>query len=133
MDERPVSTVTTERDARFSKKYDLENSHASYPEWFWEQGLRVADLLILVNKGQTGKVVNEIYNRFESCILVTWRINAIANLFAQIYYSDSNELNETMEAIKAIENVERVEFSEIVKVVGRKSHKEITQSIKGRK
>jgi hypothetical protein len=125
--------MTSERDGRLSEKYDLENSHASYPEWFWEQRFRVADLLIMVNKGQTARVAKEIYERFENCILVTWRINAVANLFGQIYYADSNELDETIEKVKAIENVEKLEFSEIVKVVGRRGQKEIAQHIKRRK
>jgi hypothetical protein len=53
----------------------------------------------------------------------------VANLAAQIYYKDSNMLNETIEQIKALENVERAEFSEIVKIVGRRSHREIAESI----
>jgi hypothetical protein len=121
--------MASERDTRFSEKYDLENSHANYPEWFWEQDLRVADLLVLVNKGQTGRVANEIYDKFQNAILVSWRINAVANLVAQIYYKDSNMLNETIEQIKALENVGRAEFSEIVKIVGRRSHREIAESI----
>jgi hypothetical protein len=122
--------MASERDTRFSEKYDLENSHANYPEWFWEQDLRVADLLILVNKGKTGKVANEIYERFQNVILISWRVNAIANILAQIYYRDSNMLNETIEEIKAIENVEKLEFSEIVKIVGRRTHKEIAAGIR---
>jgi hypothetical protein len=121
--------MASERDTRFSEKYDLENSHASYPEWFWEQNLRVADLLILVSKGQTGRVAKEIYDRFENTIFVTWRINAIANIIAQVYYTDSNMLNETIEQIKGLDNVEKLEFSEIVKIVGRRSHREIAESI----
>ena len=129
MHEYPINEMASERDSRFSQKYDLENSHASYPEWFWEQDLRVADLLILVSKGQTGRGAKEIYQRFENVILVSWRINAVANLFAQVYYRDSNMLNETIEEIRGIADVEKLEFSEIVKIVGRRSHKEIAANI----
>ena len=125
----PVLAVSRERDTRFSEKYDLENAHASYPEWFWEQNLRVSDLLILVNKGQTGRVAKKIFESFENVIIVSWRVNAIANIFAQIYYKDTDMLNETIEAIRALDNVDRVEFSEIVKIVGRRNHEEIANGI----
>jgi hypothetical protein len=121
--------MSHERDAHFSEKYDLENAHASYPEWFWEQKIRVADLLVLVNKGQTGRVAKEIFDRFENVIIVSWRVNAIANIFAQIYYKDTDMLNNTLEEFKSLDNVERVEFSEIVKIIGRRDHKEIAKGI----
>jgi hypothetical protein len=100
-----------------------------FPEWFWEQNLRVADLLILVDKGKTEQVAKQIFQRNRHVISTSWRINAIANLFAEIYYTDSNMLNDTIESIRAIDNVGKVEFSEIVKVVDRRSTAQIVQDI----
>jgi hypothetical protein len=127
--------MATERNTRNGVKSDKTASSTrqeyqiDFPEWFWEQNLRVADLLILVDKGKTEQVAKQIYQRNRHVISTSWRINAIANLFAEIYYTDSNMLNDTIESIRAIDNVGKVEFSEIVKVVDRRSTAQIVQDI----
>ena len=100
-----------------------------YPEWFWEQGFRFADLMIQVKKGKTEKVAKEIYQRFENILVTSWRINTIANLVVQAYYKDSLELKEMIEGIHEIEEVERVEFSEYVHIVDRRDYEEVEKDI----
>jgi hypothetical protein len=129
--------MTTERNAKNRGKGDKTAStrqeyQIDYPEWFWEQGFRVADLLIMVDRGKTGQVAKQIFQQNSRVISTSWRINAIANLVAEIYYIDSNMLNDTIESIKSIENVSRVEFSEIVKVVDRRSTAQIHRDIEVR-
>lgn len=126
--------MATERNAKNRGKGDKTAStrqeyQIDYPEWFWEQGFRVADLLIMVDRGRTEQVAKQIFQQNRHVISTSWRINAIANLVAEIYYTDSNMLNETIESIKSIENVSRVEFSEIVGVVDRKSTAQIHRDI----
>jgi len=100
-----------------------------YPEWFWEQGFRFADLMILVKNGKTEEVAKQVYQKFENILFTSWRINTIANLVAQVYYPDSLALKEMIEGILALDNVERVEFSEYVEVVDRKSYEEVEKNI----
>jgi hypothetical protein len=126
--------MATERNTRGRAKSDKTASarqeyQIDFPEWFWEKGLRVADLLIMVDNGRTEQVAKQIFQRTEHVISTSWRINAIANLVAEIYYTDSNMLNDTIESIKSIDNVSKVEFSEIVKVVDRRSTAEIHKDI----
>jgi hypothetical protein len=101
-----------------------------YPEWFWEQNFRFADILILVGKGKTEDVAREVYSRYKNILMTSWRINTIANLVVQAYYADSNMLKDMIEGIEAIDNVERVEFSEYVDVVNRRSYDEVMKDIR---
>jgi len=100
-----------------------------YPEWFWEQGFRFADLMIQVKKGKTSKVAKEIYQKFENILVTSWRINTIANLVVQAYYKDSLELKEMIEGIHEIEEVDRVEFSEYVHILERRDYEEVEKDI----
>lgn len=101
-----------------------------YPEWFWEQKFRFADILILVGKGKTEEVAREVYRRYKNILTTSWRINTVANLVVQAYYSDSNMLKDMIEGIKTVDNVERVEFSEYVDVVNRRSYEEVMKDIR---
>ena len=85
--------------------------------------------MMLVRGGKTEQVAKQLFQKHSHVISTSWRINSIANLIAQVYYTDSNMLNDTIESIKAIEYVDKVEFSEIVKVVDRRSTKQIIQDI----
>ncbi|WP_415282067.1 hypothetical protein [Candidatus Nitrososphaera sp. FF02] len=100
-----------------------------YPEWFWEQGFRFADLLVLVKKGQTERVGKEVYKKFNNVLFTSWRINTVANLVVQTYYQNSLELRDLIEGISKIEDVERVEFSEYVNILGRRSYEEVEKNI----
>lgn len=46
----------------------------------------------------------------------TIRIDNVANVIAEVYYCDSQELNHIMEKIKSMKNVQNVVFSEIVAI-----------------
>ena len=100
-----------------------------YPEWFWEQGYRFADILVMVKRGQTERVAKEIFSKTKNCLMTSWRVNAIANLAVQVYYETSFELKEIVEGIHAIEDVDRVEFSEYVQIVDRRSYEEVEKQI----
>jgi hypothetical protein len=118
---------TPKSDAMSERK--IGETGTFYPEWFWEQGFRFADILILVKKGQTERVAREIFRKFETCLMTTWRVNSVANLVAQVYYKDSLELKNIVEGIHAIENVDEVEFSEHVQIVDRKSYEDVERQI----
>jgi hypothetical protein len=104
-----------------------------YPEWFWEQGFRFADILVLIKRGQTERVAKEIFRGFENCLMTSWRVNSVANLVIHVYYHDSLDLKNIVEGIHAIEDVDRVEFSEYVEVVDRRSYEEVERQIANRK
>ena len=113
-------TVTTDnnREATISP---------AYPEWYLQRGLRVADLMISVDKGKTSEVSMQIFNDNRNIVFVTGRINTNANAIAQVYYTDSVMLRDTIESIRSIPYVTRVEFAEVVEIYGRKSDKQIEE------
>jgi len=125
-----ASGRTAKSDAMSKRK--IGETGIFYPEWFWEQGFRFADILILVKKGQTDRVAREIFRKFDNCIMASLRVNALANLVVQVYYYDSNELNCILESIRALDNIDSVEFSEHVQIVDRKSYEEVERDIAGR-
>jgi hypothetical protein len=60
--------MTTERNAKNRGKGNKTASarqeyQIDYPEWFWEQGFRVADLLIMVDRGKTEQVAKQIFQQ----------------------------------------------------------------------
>ncbi len=101
-----------------------------YPEWFWKQGLRVAYLLVLAGKGKTAYVAKKIFREHKHVICTSWTVNSRASLIARIYYKDTKMLDETIDSIRSMNNIMSVEFFEIVKVVDRKTTKQIRQDIK---
>lgn len=125
------SGSTSKSDAMSKRK--IGETGIFYPEWFWEQGLRFADILIMVKRGQTGRVAKEIFRGFENCLMTSWRVNSVANLVIHVYYHDSLDLKNIVEGIHAIEDVDRVEFSEYVEVVDRRSYEEVERQIAKRK
>lgn len=102
----------------------------TFPDWFWDQELRVADLLILVNKGETENVARQIFQQNKNVVFTSLRVNTVANLFAHIYYDNSRMLHDTIESIKAIPHVEKLEFSEVIKVVDKRDSAEILHDVK---
>ena len=100
-----------------------------YPEWFWQQGYRFADILVLVKKGKTEQVAKQAFSKYKNVLVSSWRINSFANLVLQVYYKDSNELREILEGIMAIDNVDRVEFSEVVAIVDRRSYEQVEHNM----
>jgi hypothetical protein len=124
-----MATGRTSKSDEMSKR-KIGETGIFYPEWFWEQGFRFADLLVMVKKGQTERVGNEIFEKYDNVLYISWRINAIANLGVQAFYEDSLQLKEMIEGIYAMNDVERVEFSEYVQVLHRRSYEDVEKSIK---
>lgn len=127
----PILSMATGRTPKSDamSERQIGDTGIFYPEWFWEQGFRFADILILVKKGQTARVAKEIYKKNKTCLMTSWRVNAIANLVVQVYYKDSLELKNIVEGIHAIDDVDKVEFSEYVEIVDRKSYEEVEKNI----
>ena len=129
-----VSPTLPMRDEHFSKveemnKRKIGNTKIFYPEWFWVQGFRFADILILVKRGKTEQVAKQAFNKYNNVLVSSSRINSVANLNLQVYYKDSNQLREIIEGIMAIDNVDRVEFSEVVSIVDRRSYEQVEHDI----
>ena len=127
----PIIAMRNGRSAKADEMSERQigDTGIFYPEWFWEQGFRFADILILVKKGQTEQVAKEIFRKFDTCLMTSWRVNAVANLVAQVYYKDSFELKNIVEGIHAIDSVDQVEFSEVVQIVDRKGYDEVEKQI----
>ena len=100
-----------------------------YPEWFRQQNFEFGDILILVGKGKAEAVAREVYRRYKTVLMSSWRIDTVANLVIQAYYTDSTMLKDMIEEIRTIDNVERVEFSEYVNIVTR-SYEEVMKDIR---
>jgi len=60
-------------------------------------------------------------------VFISGRINVVANVIAQVYFTDSMMLRNTIESIKSIPFVSRVEFTEVVEIFGRKTDKQIEE------
>lgn len=112
-----------------TKYNNSENSINSivYPEWYLQHGLRVADLLISVDKGKSSEVSKQIIQENRNVVFISGRINVVANVIAQVYFTDSMMLRNTIESIKSIPFVSRVEFTEVVEIFGRKTDKQIEE------
>ncbi|HKU49062.1 MAG TPA: hypothetical protein VJP79_03850 [Nitrososphaera sp.] len=121
---------TAKADAMSERK--IGETGIFYPEWFWEQSYRFADILILVRKGKTEQVAKEIYAKLNTCIMTSWRVNSVANLVAQVYYQDSLELRDIIETIHSSDFVEKVEFSEYVQIVNRRDYRQVEKEIANR-
>lgn len=86
---------------------------------FHRLGLRVADLLIKISKGDIKTIVNEIVNLHSKSILeVTVRIGQPdINLAIRIAYKDNDEIYEIMRSFNTIEHLDSIQWSEILKEV----------------
>ena len=86
---------------------------------FHRLGLRVADLLIKVSKGDIESIVNEIVKQHSKSILeITVRLGQPdINLVVRLAYKDNNEIYEIMRTFNKIEHLESIQWSEILKEV----------------
>lgn len=92
-----------------------------------KKGWRVGELMILVEKGRADATAREIFTQNKMINAVTIRIDSIANVIAEVYYQDSEELNTIMQKIKSMNDVRNVIFSEIVTVSDSRSVEGITR------
>jgi DNA-binding Lrp family transcriptional regulator len=111
----PLSTIqrrrgAIERSGFLQHKYEID--HKKF-------GLRSADLLVDVSKGDCEEIAKEILNKYRKNILqVTIRMGSPRiNLIATVVYKDTDEVFEIMQHVRRMEHVENVEWSEIVKTV----------------
>ena len=98
-----------------------------FPEWYLQRSLRIADLLISIDKGKSSEVAKQLIVDNKNIILLTGRVNVVANMMASTYFSDSKMLRDTIERIKSVPFVSRVEFTEVVEIYGRRDERQIEQ------
>lgn len=122
----PLSTIQRRRSAIERSEF-LQHKYEIEPKKF---GLRSADLLVDVSKGDCEEIAKEILNLYRKNILqVTIRMGSPKiNLIATVVYKDTDEVFEIMQHVRRMEHVENVEWSEIVKTV-LKNDSEILASI----
>jgi DNA-binding Lrp family transcriptional regulator len=111
----PLSTIQRRRNA-IEKSGFLQHKFEIEPKKF---GLRSADLLIDISKGDCEEIAKEILNQYRKNILqITIRIGSPKiNLIATVFYKDTDEVFEIMQYVRRMEHVENVEWSEVVKTV----------------
>lgn len=82
-------------------------------------GMRIADILIKVSKGDAEKIISEITNRHSENVLeITIRLgHSNINIGVRIAYRDNSEIYEILQTINMIEYVENVQWSEILKEI----------------
>lgn len=111
----PLSTIQRRRSR-------LETStilRKNYTIDYHRLGLRIADLLIKVSKGDIETIVGDIVKQHSKSILeVTIRIGQPnINLMVRVTYKDNDEIYEIMRTVNTIKNLECVQWSEILKEI----------------
>ena len=116
----PLSTVQRRR----SKLETSAILKKSFVIDFHRLGLRVADLLIKVSKGDIESIVNEIVKQHSKSILeITVRLGQPdINLVVRLAYKDNNEIYEIMRTLNTIENIDYIQWSEILKEITTDRH-----------
>jgi DNA-binding Lrp family transcriptional regulator len=111
----PLSTIqrrrgVIERSGFVKRKYVIDSK---------QFGLRSADVMVHVSKGDCEEIAQEIINKYRKNVLeVSIRIgNPLVNLIATVVYKDSDEIFDIIQHIRRMKHVEDVEWSEIVKTV----------------
>ena len=92
-----------------------------------EKGWRVSELMILVENGSADTIAGKIFMQNKTIGAVTIRIDSIANVIAEIYYRETEELNDVMQKIKSMKDVQNIIFSEIVSISNNRSIEGITK------
>jgi hypothetical protein len=86
---------------------------------FHKLGLRVADLLIKISKGDIETIVSDIVKQHSKSILeVTVRLGQPdINLVVRIAYKDNDEVYGIMRTFNTIEHIDSIQWSELLKEV----------------
>jgi len=111
----PLSTIQRRRSR-------IERSHLLQKNFvidYQRLGLRIADLLIKISKGDIEKIINDVVKQHSKSILeITVRIgHPDINLVVRMAYKNSDEIYEIMRTVNTIENLESVQWSEILKEI----------------
>jgi DNA-binding Lrp family transcriptional regulator len=87
-------------------------------------GLRTADMLIKVTKGQIENVASEIAKLHSKSVLeISIRIGQLDfNLVVKVVYKDSDEIYDIIKTVNTFDYVESVQWSEIVRIILRKEN-----------
>jgi DNA-binding Lrp family transcriptional regulator len=111
----PLSTIQRRRarleDSILKKDYQLDSK---------EFGIRTADLLIGVTKGNSTHIAKQLLSTYDkhissvSLVMGDPQINVCGN----VLFRNSEELYRIVQEIKAMNNVNYVEWLELVKVIG---------------
>jgi DNA-binding Lrp family transcriptional regulator len=111
----PLSTIQRKRNALEKSGYVQHKYEIDHKKF----GLRCADLLIDVSKGDCELIAKEIlYQHHKNIHQITIRMGGPKiNLIATVIYKDSDELFAIVQHVKKMEHVENVEWSEIIKTV----------------
>lgn len=83
--------------------------------------------MILVENGSPDTIAGKIFMQNKTIGAVTIRIDSIANVIAEIYYRETEELNDVMQKIKSMKDVQNIIFSEIVSISNNRSIEGITK------
>jgi DNA-binding Lrp family transcriptional regulator len=116
----PLSTIQRrrariEKSTMLQKKFEVDTKKI---------GLRTADMLIKVTKGQIENVASEIVRLHSKSILeISVRIGQLDfNLVVKVVYKDSDEIYEIIKTVNTFDYVESVQWSEIVRIILRKEN-----------
>ena len=111
----PLSTIQRRR-GRIETSAVLKKSFVIN---FHRLGMRVADLLIKITKGDIETIVSGIVKQHSKSILeVTIRLGQPdINIVVRIAYKDNDEIYEIMRTFNTIEHLESIQWSEILKEV----------------
>jgi DNA-binding Lrp family transcriptional regulator len=111
----PLSTIQRRRtridhSSMLKKGYEID---------YKQFGLRRADLMINVSKGDCVIIAQEIVKEYKENVLEASITigDPQTNLVVEVVYSDSNELFNMILDIKRMEHVEDVRWSEIIKAI----------------
>ncbi len=111
----PLSTIQRRRSrietsAVLKKSFEID---------FHKLGLRVADLLIKISKGDIETIVSDIVKQHSKSILeVTVRLGQPdINLVVRITYKDNDEVYGIMRTFNTIEHIDSIQWSELLKEV----------------
>lgn len=111
----PLSTIQRRRSrietsAVLKKSFEID---------FHKLGLRVADLLIKISKGDIETIVSDIVKQHSKSILeVTVRLGQPdINLVVRIAYEDNDEVYGIMRTFNTIEHIDSIQWSELLKEV----------------
>jgi len=109
----PLSTIQRRRSrietsAVFKKSFEID---------FHKLGLRIADLLIKISKGDIETIVSDIVKQHSKSILeVTVRLGQPdINLVVRIAYKDNDEAYGIMRTFNTIEHIDSIQWSELLK------------------
>lgn len=111
----PLSTIQRRR-SKIEKSSMLKRA---YEIDYKQLGLRRADLMVDVSKGDYVDIVKIIVKEYRENVLEAYLTigDPYTNLVVKVVYTDSDELFDMMQYIRKMEYVDDVRWSEFIKVV----------------